>query len=216
MTAPPIDATAPHDTLVPAFQHRCISQPLAGYGIMIFMNDAHEIWLPVVGLEGVFSVSNLGRVRSEKRTCRSSRGNTRTVNQKILSPYVHKTRGYLGVTLQHNGVLRTSDVHLLVAKAFLGPCPAGFQCAHNDGDRTNCRADNLRWDSCANNNADKRKHGTRQVGERHGHAKLTEKQVLEVLADNRTQTEIAMAYGVSQSNISRIKSRDVWSYLHDS
>jgi hypothetical protein len=39
------------------------------------------------------------------------------------------------------------QVHRLVLEAFVGPCPDGMECCHEDGDSTNNRVDNLRWDT---------------------------------------------------------------------
>jgi hypothetical protein len=172
-----------------------------------------EIWKPVFGLEGLFSVSNLGRVRSEPRTCEAGRGRTRRVPGRIRAPFTHKERGYLGLNLSVDGVHKTYDVHTLVAEAFIGPRPDGMECAHNDGNRMNCAASNLRWATCVSNNADKRLHGTRQTGERHGLSKLTDAQVLAIRADTRLQADIAADYQVHPSAISRVKSGARWGHV---
>jgi hypothetical protein len=65
---------------------------------------------------------------------------------------------------------------------FRGPCPPGMEACHNNGDPTDNRLCNLRWDTHANNEADKIRHGTyfiraRLKGERNGNSKLTEEEV---------------------------------------
>ncbi|PIB80533.1 hypothetical protein CQY23_03060 [Mycobacterium celatum] len=105
-------------------------------------------WLPVVGYEGFYEVSSDGRVRSLKRRFR------------ILKQAVHPRGGYRQVTLAKNGHHRTHKVHRLVLEAFVGRCPPGFVGCHNDGDTSNNRADNLRWDSPSANNFDLVRHGT--------------------------------------------------------
>jgi len=71
-------------------------------------------------------------------------------------------------------------VHQLVLSAFVGPCPDGMQCCHNNGNRADNRLTNLRWDTPKSNSADRHKHGTVPFGARSGRAKLTEKQVLRI------------------------------------
>ncbi len=74
----------------------------------------------------------------------------------------------------HLGKGNPRYVHHLVLEAFHGPCPPGLECCHEDGNRFNNRAANLRWDTHASNIADKRMHGTAQFGETHPGARLTE------------------------------------------
>ena len=68
---------------------------------------------------------------------------------------------YLIVNLSDGVRKHTKLIHRLVLAAFVGPCPPGLVCCHNDGDPTNNHVDNLRWDTYAANEADKVRHGTR-------------------------------------------------------
>ena len=68
-------------------------------------------------------------------------------------------------------------VHVLVLEAFIGPRPPKYQACHNNGDTTDNRLQNLRWDTVSNNHMDKHRHGTMQIGSKHSKAKLTETQV---------------------------------------
>jgi hypothetical protein len=100
-----------------------------------------------------------------------------------------------------------------VAETFLGPCPPGHECAHGDGDRTNAHLANLRWATPTENNGDKHAHGTIRRGERNPVAKLTNAEVARIKRDTRTQCEIAAAYGVSQSSVSRIRNNKTWAVV---
>ena len=97
-----------------------------------------EEWRPVVGYEGLYEVSNIGRVRSLDRFY------YRLHKGKVLSPTKDRY-GYLTVTLNCNGKSKTIKIHRLVAQAFL-PNPDNLpQVNHKDEDKTNNNVDNLEW-----------------------------------------------------------------------
>lgn len=112
----------------------------------------NEVWKPVVGYEGLYEVSNLGRVRSVDHTinvCRNGINYLCPVKGKILSPQ-RRQHGYLGVPLYGKGGhptrgCKTFALHRLVAEAFLEN-PNGYaEVNHIDEDKTNNRLDNLEW-----------------------------------------------------------------------
>ncbi|WP_081774310.1 HNH endonuclease [Sphingomonas sp. URHD0057] len=73
------------------------------------------------------------------------------------------------------GVPRNFKLSRLVCEAFHGPAPSPtHHAAHNDGNPANNAVDNLRWATPAENNADKRLHGTHLLGERHAGVKVTD------------------------------------------
>lgn len=158
-----------------------------------------ENWKNVVDFEGIYEVSDLGNIRSAK-----------TKQLKKITIDNHG-RPYLG--LWKNNKQKIVKPHKLVLEAFVGKAPKGMECCHNDGNQKNNKLDNLRWDTPKNNHADKLKHGTSNTGERCNWAKLTKVQVIAIRADTRTQKEIAVEYGVQQSQISRIKNGIRW--IHD-
>ena len=102
-----------------------------------------EIWKDVVGYEGYYQVSNLGRVRSLDRIA----SNGRKIKGKILSTKVNTPPYYPRVSLSVNGKMKLAQVHRLVAQAFVyNPDPEHkTQVGHKDESRTNNRADNLKW-----------------------------------------------------------------------
>lgn len=171
-----------------------------------------ERWLPLVGLEGRYSVSDLGRVRCEPWVRVYRTGTTLAVPARILKTPPNKY-GYPECRPNTGGNGRTRLVHHLVLEAFVGPKLAGMVCCHNDGNPGNAVLSNLRWDTMKANSADAIRHGVISRGEDRPSAKLTAAQVRTILADDRSQYEIAKQYGVDQSNISRIKSRQYWSHL---
>jgi hypothetical protein len=94
-----------------------------------------------------------------------------------------------------------------VAEAFYGRCPPGHEVCHEDGDGHNNRLSNLRYGTKASNQADKRRHGTHQDGQRNHAAKLTDEQVSEIRILRTAKVklkEIAERFGVRESTVSRI------------
>lgn len=176
-----------------------------------------EIWLPVVGWQGLYEVSSLGRVRSLDRivTARCRHGGTISYPKKgrILkaSP---DGKGYPFVTLCGDGQSQ-ERVHQLACRAFHGPAPTPeHEVAHGDGDKTNASEGNLRWATRADNHKDKALHGTDFAGERHPMARLNESQVLEIRAAlGAPLRALADKYGVTKGNIFRIRAGLSWRHL---
>jgi hypothetical protein len=113
------------------------------------MTDEH--WRPVVGYEGKYSVSDLGRVRSEPKTW-TVRGKPHTQGGRILPQTSGGRLGkYLRVhlhdKLRETGKHRCLYVHALVLAAFVGPRPDGAEILHGDGGPADNRLRNLRYGS---------------------------------------------------------------------
>lgn len=121
-----------------------------------------ERWLPVVGYEGLYEVSDLGRVRSVDRFMENigAFGVTRRFYPGRLRTTRASNQGRVEVYLWVNGRKDHKLVQHLVLTAFVGPRPDGMDCCHNDGDSLNNRLDNLRWDSRSANIRDTVRHGT--------------------------------------------------------
>ena len=97
------------------------------------MNENNEIWRDIEGYEGLYQVSNCGRVRSLKFG-----------KERILNP-VKIGSGYLQVGLYKNEKQKKFKVHRLVAKAFI-PNPNNLpEINHRDEDKTNNKVVNLEW-----------------------------------------------------------------------
>jgi hypothetical protein len=104
-----------------------------------------EIWKDIEGYEGIYSVSNLGRVRvsARIRIC-GRRGTPHRYPAKLLKQ-VKTTNGYLIVTLCKDKVLNPVMVHRLVAKAFI-PNPDNLpEVNHEDCNKQNNLVSNLIW-----------------------------------------------------------------------
>ena len=112
-----------------------------------------EIWTEVYGYEGLYVISNLGRVASADRILTDRNGRRVFHKGKMLTPRPNSS-GYLRVELKRDGVGCRYFVHRMVAAHFvLNPHPDRYNVVnHLDSDHLNNRADNLEWtDSFGNN-----------------------------------------------------------------
>lgn len=120
---------------------------------------SQEQWLPIIGYEGLYEVSDHGHVRSLDRTAITSAGVTRRIRGRIMNATVGG-HGYLTVSLFRDGTRQTRNVHSLVVESFVGARPGrGIEVRHLDGNRLNCNLANLRYGTPQENQADKRAHG---------------------------------------------------------
>lgn len=113
-----------------------------------------ENWRPIPGYEGLYEVSDHGRVRSVDRVVQTKVGPQRWKG-KVLSP-ITKPSGYYFVAL---GKKRRAYVHHLVLEAFRGPRPEGHYGCHLDDNPVNNKVDNLVWGTPSDNSYDKVRNG---------------------------------------------------------
>ena len=106
--------------------------------------DNEEEWLPVVGFEGHYEVSNHGRVRSIERKVTDCLGRTRTVKGQPKKTWVDEG-GYERVELCKNNTRCGIGVHRLVAKAFKPTEREGVEVMHLDHNPLNNHISNLEW-----------------------------------------------------------------------
>jgi len=187
------------------------------------MTDPHEeeLWRPVVGYEGVYEVSNIGRVRSLTRVVLIN-GRNRTYPQHVpgilMAIYYREKRPCVHLR-GRDKMHKYRRVYHLVLEAFVGPRPDGYVACHNDGDTTNSKVVNLRWDTQKANMQDMKAHGTHVRGSRSVGAKITELEAVkirEIYSDGGTsQRRLAGMFGVSQSVIREIIIRKKWAFAED-
>lgn len=135
-------------------------------------DSIEEEWRPVVGYEGLYEVSSLGRMRSLDRYVTPNHGRwTYFVPGVVLKPLTQKS-GHLAIWLS-NGTARREMIHRLVLAAFVGPCPVNMEGCHNNGNPGDNRVSNLRWDTRSSNRRDSVIHRThmnsRKTHCQHGH-----------------------------------------------
>lgn len=174
-----------------------------------------EEWKPVVGFEGYYEVSDLGKVRSLDRTVPCKKSGVSKRKGKLLNIYLRKE--YLAAALSKGGKGKAKFVHRLVAESFI-PNPLGKPCVnHEDGNKLNNNKTNLSWCTYSENTYHAYRTGLIPNGENKKSAKLTQLQVMEIcqLLDNTTLTqyEIADRFGVLPPAISRINTGDKWNHI---
>jgi hypothetical protein len=179
-----------------------------------------EIWKQVIGHEGLYEVSNHGRVRSVERlvSCGTKTIFKRRFTSQIMSPGIMK--GRLNVCLTNNKKRTMKYVHQLVAESFIGPRPIGKEVCHFDGNGYNNNLSNLRYDTRRENMKDCVRHGTHKspdnTGEKHHQAILTEENVLEMRRLRKQGNLIhwiAAKFNVSRTTAGQAISGYSWSHI---
>lgn len=121
-----------------------------------------ERWLPVVGYERYYEVSDQGRARSIDRVVRHQHGGPCRRRGRVLK-FAYGPTGHPLVSLYIDAVRKNKFIHVLVLESFVGPCPDGMESCHNNGDSADARLVNLRWDTRSENNRDRVRHGTHNM-----------------------------------------------------
>ena len=140
----------------------------------------------------------------------------RNKSGRILRPWLN--HGYEQVSLCKNGITVRRSVHDLVAAAFLGPKPKGFEVNHINGNRSDNRACNLEYVTRKENNHHGRYVlGHNPIGSKHGRSKITEEiamAIYKMRVSGKELTEVASTFGVSVSTVSMIASKKIWRHIH--
>ena len=154
-----------------------------------------------------YKVSNDGSVFTVRRKG-SAGGKLRPANDRYGYPYV---------VLYQNGARKTRRICRLVLETFVGLRPKNMECRHLDGVRTNSHLENLIWGTPKENQADRNMHGTANIGERNGQAKLTTTKVQTIRQMYKLkqwrQWELAKMFNVGQDTISLIVNYKLWKHL---
>jgi len=127
-------------------------------------------------------------------------------------------RNYLQISLYIDGVPHYRRVHVLVLEAFIGRRPTGMQCCHfPDPDPANCRLENLRWGTHAENLEHKKIHGTHLFGESMPNAKLTDDDVRYIRRNYRPKKVplrvFAEKFGVTHQVVHRALLGVTWKHV---
>ena len=168
------------------------------------------MWKPVVGYEDSYEVSDEGVVRSRDRIIKGGA----QIRGRTLRQLVHHKNRYCSVQLCKDGKATRTQVHRIVAQAFI-PNPLNLPMVnHCDKVRTNNRVSNLEWVTRQEN----MDHAADVIlrGEQCHTAKLTEEKVREMRQryDNRESIKsLAAEYGVTYAVAQKAIRRHTWRHV---
>lgn len=170
-----------------------------------------ETWVPIFGYEGLYEVSDKGRVRSLHRK--------RLRDGGIIKLQKHP-QGYLRVAIYKDKKGKNRLIHRLVLTSFSDGPKIGLVINHKDGNKSNNNIENLEWVTLKQNTA----HAINTKlsvnsfcgkGEKHGMAKLNEAQVREIklLYPTILEKELAVKYSVTTETIYNILAGRTWKHV---
>jgi hypothetical protein len=172
-----------------------------------------EVWKPVLGYEGFYEVSSIGRVKAlfnggnfhkAGRILKHWRVNTGYLQVKLCPPGTH-SKDAIG-----------RGIHTLVLEAFKGPRPEDNVARHLDGKKDNNAVENLEWGTRQQNVEDSKRHGTFVCGEKNGHAKLTNeavKKIRELWWLGVSSNAIAEDLGLNRSTVWLAATKRTWRHI---
>lgn len=175
------------------------------------MNET-ENWVPAFGYESLYSVSDLGRVRSTAKRKGTTPG-------RLLKPRCSKRQGdRMHVILRDGGRDRKWYIHRLVYLSFRGPIEEGLEVDHVNGDRNDNRLANLEAVPRLENMRRAHKMGLMNTanGSRQHRARFTESQVLQIrerVRSGERQVDLAKELGVTPTAINCIVKRHTWRHI---
>ena len=166
-----------------------------------------EIWKDIEDYDGVYKISNYGRVRSYKNKI-----------EIILFP--KDTHGYLTVYLLKNRTKKRVGVHRLVAIAFLPNLENKPEVNHRDGNKKNNHVNNLEWNTSAENIRHALDTGlaNSRIGENHKHSIMTVSDALlikEARVNNVPLRELVRKFSqYTMANIYSVYTGVTWNHIH--
>lgn len=168
-----------------------------------------EKWKVIDGYEGVYEVSNTGKI-FRKIACRKAK--SRLIGH--ISP-----KGYGFVVLSKNKVKSKYPIHRLIAKYFIGNPPKNkYSINHKDGNKLNNAVSNLEYCSQKENTRHAIKKGLfKNKGVDHWKSKLSEKDIKDIRKIYKTgqisQTKLSKRYKVTQPAIYNIINKKIWRHV---
>jgi len=173
-----------------------------------------EIWKDIVGYEGLYEISNLGRVKSYDRIIKHS----------IIGEYIKKGKdkvcmignhGYGSIKLtDYTGNSKKKLLHRLVAKTFI-PNPENKRTVnHKDGNKLNNSVDNLEWATDSEQQLHAFNTGlSSHTGQNNPSSKMIEDEVRFIRESNLKGVELAKMFNISPTTISSIRNKKIWKHI---
>jgi hypothetical protein len=175
--------------------------------------ENQEVWKDVINYEGLYQVSNLGRVKSVSRYIKHWRGGFLKSKEIIKKPFKSKS-GYLIIELSKNSSKDKFLIHRLVAEAFIPNTDNKPQVNHINGIKTDNRVENLEWNTRSENIKHADSKGLRNLkGVNNANAKLSEKEVIEIRQSENSIDALAVKYNVGTTCIKKILNKKTWRHI---
>jgi HNH endonuclease/NUMOD4 motif/Helix-turn-helix domain len=162
-----------------------------------------EQWRPVVGFEGLYEVSDLGRVRRVGKAARHGKGHGGGARRGRVRRVHRGQDGYVRVQLWRDGRAFMRLVHCLVAQAFLGPVPPGQEVNHRNGNKADCLLANLEYVTHPENNRHAYQRGLRAPSKPWKLAPADVQAAAKARAAGLSLRVIGRQFGVADSTIAR-------------
>lgn len=160
-----------------------------------------EVWKTIKGYEGLYKVSNLGRVKSLERTISPRNGKKSYVIKQRILKQAPNNQGYLTVVLCKEGSCKTFKAHTIVASAFLGEKPNQKEVRHGAGGRLDNSVQNLSYGTHEDNEKDK-------IRDKTSNHKFSAEKILEIRQIYRERqlstTQLSVLYAVDRACIYKI------------
>ncbi len=148
-------------------------------------------------------------------TCKNARWGFRRTWRMLK--WSRRPSGHLQVVLYAGKKTYSIDVHRVVIEVFKGDPPVGMECCHANGDATDNRIENLRWDTRKSNIEDARHHGTLICGSKSPAAILDDKTVLSIRDDHANgrggYKVLGKKYGRPWQTIMNVARRKSWKHI---
>jgi hypothetical protein len=177
-----------------------------------------EQWKPIAGYEGLYEVSDLGRIKGLEK--KAWNGNSFIkIRERILKVFVNKS-GYIHVSIYKDKKQKSFYVHRLVAESFVDNPENKPTVNHKNGIKQDNRCFNLEWSTYSENNQHSYDFGLkkRPKGELSVKTKFTNEKVLAVrrlyrMRPNLNKAALSRRLGVCESCVSNILSRKRWNHI---
>lgn len=181
-----------------------------------------EIWKDIVGYEGLYMISNMGRVKKLNSIVTQVGFNGVEYSRRFKERLIGQNSGkenYQMIHLRKDGLNKAIRTHRLVAIAFIPNTENKPEVNHINGIKSDNRVENLEWCTSSENQFHSVRTGLSKIqyGSETTNSKLTEKDVLKIRELKQTtkmnNTEIGKLFGVKQPAISKIIYRKNWKHI---